>query len=1608
MAFLFKSKKNADKAQAAKDGGPNGVAGSQSSLQSANGRMNEKGPPPPQQSSTPASSVNNSLSSLQGGSTATPSPEHANVRRGPVAEQAQDLPLRSGSAPPVQSMNSNPNASLYPWSQRRLTYTTSHPSPFPRYGAAVNSVASKEGDIYLMGGLINSSTVKGDLWMVEAGGNMACYPLGTTAEGPGPRVGHASLLVGNAFIVYGGDTKMEDSDVLDETLYLLNTSTRQWSRAVPAGPRPAGRYGHSLNIIGSKIYVFGGQVEGYFMNDLVAFDLNALQVPTNRWEMLIRTTDEKAVPGLPPARTNHSVVTYNEKLYLFGGTNGYQWFNDVWCYDPQTNTWSSLDCIGYIPAPREGHAAAIVDDVMYIFGGRTEEGTDLGDLAAFRISSRRWYTFQNMGPSPSSRSGHSMTAFGKQVVVLAGEPSTATKEAQDLGLVYLLDTSKIRYPNDQQIQQTPSGERVAGQRRPSGGDKNVMVANRGLAPRDGSSLPEPKRFGGQPRESVMGGPFGPRGNGTGQPGVNGNDINGVAPGSAQPQGPQQGQHGPPGPQQGQQGSQQGPQQGPQQGGHQGPQQGHQGPQQGPQQGQQGPQQSPPNQGPPGGSKLPRASAAQAPSGPPPQQQAPAPRGNVQLPNPRGRPPQGKPERGFGPAVDTSIRNPAAENAPAPVQVRTLSPAPKENSIVNGRRTPTQAQQTQKPAPNENGPPVSMNGNSRSSSKSRQGRQQSSIDSTNESSQSSLKNVTNRQTSPPPSGSAPARQTSNPLGRKGSARNSQTVAVLKELDAAKNRNAWYASELELARKAGYSPNPSSSPILDQRAAESFDDDDKPLIEALLAMKQELANVQVSIDKQAVLAAKQIAEVEKQRDAAVSEAVYAKAKLAAHSGSQNSTPQPDSDSRDLGILSNDRSNDINRKLAASLAEQRDLKNKIETLTADLDAEKRGRQLAEETATSAQNRMTELEIYKQSNSSEVERLKAELYEVTTKAREEAIILAEAVAAAQLIQVEKDELEAKYNESVGSSKDHSDTFESLREAVSSSADMRNLLERKLEEERSQREIVEGKLSKLRAEHEARTSELEFATKRLQDAEELVEQHSSEARTHRQAVLAGLDRVAARNVGSNDSSNDERSAALQAQVKAANEMVRKYQAIADTASDKLRSAEERIAGLEAYQEQASREGMSIRKQLQTTMREVQTLQAANSDMKHKLANQQLETNAVNVQHNTLKDILGERGISPGGAARARGLSSPLSGANTPDPARVRELEQQLSASNQALQETRETYEGREQQAEGAYREKLTQLENDYQSAVHYVKGTEKMLKRMKDELAKYKSENTRMKEQLLEADEAVAAKSTAPSAWEEERSSLTKQIDFLQAEMKSSASQLEAQMAQVRSELALAHQERDHLKQNHEETSRQLSVSTHQSQSDLAQLQQENASLEKRAQDAEHKVSLLLDQVESSVDNYRRQSRLIEPANINGGGAGGAGGAPSHQRTLSNSESVSEASLYGADNRNSMALDSLASELETLRTHWETTNKNYRLSNAFDYDDRPVLPKLEEEKDVDVVSLTEWRKRLDAEEEASRSRKGSLSDGALSPGMGKREMSPSGKEVGGAAGARESQVNVI
>lgn len=1089
---------------------------------------------------------------------------------------------------------------------------------------------------------------------------------------------------------------------------------------------------------------------------------------------------------------------------------------------------------------------------MYIFGGRTEDGTDLGDLAAFRITSRRWYTFQNMGPSPSPRSGHSMTAVSKSVVVVGGEPSSPAGTSSDLAVVYVLDTTKIRYPSDSQA----NSMRAQQGRRPSAGEQGV---GRQQSSRDANTGQDPKRI-------TTGGPNAtPNGQMNGYRSPQGStDLSG--PGVASP-----------------------------------------------------------------GPRGPRAAGPSPPNGPPPQQPTTSkpPVSASNIPRPRGQ--------------STERDAPVQVNANQPPSARD-GPKNIDNPTANGRRTPTQ-QQSQKPAARVDQTIVET-----PKAKPKQ-RSPGSLEG-----ETPSKGTPTRPASPPP----PTRQVSNPLNRRSSGRNSQTVALLKELDTSRNRIAWYSSELELARKAGYVPSSNLSPVLDSRAPEAFDDEDKPLIEALLAMRAELANVQSSVDKQAILAAKQIAEAEKQRDAAIQEAVYAKAKLAAFSGgSAASTPQLDTD-RD----GDDRTASLNKKLASALGFQKDLQAQMEHLRMELEAERRARQLADDTSSASQKRMEGLEAYKQETSTELERLKSELYIAQREARENAVSAADTLAAINVLKVEKGELETKYSDAVDSTKERNQTLESLRLAVAASAETTSHLEQKLEEERELREKAELKYNKLKTEHEARTAELVAATQRLRDAEELAEKNAQEARTHRQAVMAGLDKVVTTNVAKSSKTTSEGLAALQEQVSKANALAKKYQQELDTAAEKLRAAEERIAGLEAYQEQSSRDGVSIRRQLQTALRDTQSLQAANSDLKRELAAQQLETNAMTVQHNTLKDILAERGISPTSASRNRSLGSPR--ASSPEQVRIRELEKQLAAATSSHEEARQSMITALQASEAQYRDKLAQLEQDYNSAIAYLKTTEKMLKKLKEEHSAYKAENKRLRTELDEFEDRAAAAAAqgateAPADWEAEKNSLRHQIETLQEEVRSSSSVLEARVATIGADLESAKKDRDVASKSAEEAASKVTAI----KKDLEQLQQENALLEQRAQDAERKVALLLDQVESSVDSYRRQSRQV---------IGGIGGGTTNGLGLSNipheqNESSGTDSVYGAggfDARNSMALDNLANELETLRSHWETTNKNYRLSNAFDFEASiaPAAARRDDDNGLGLSeSLADWRKRLDVDE---------------------------------------------
>jgi len=84
--------------------------------------------------------------------------------------------------------------------------------------------------------------------------------------------------------------------------------------------KPAARYGHTLNIVGDHLYVFGGQRRGWpftrkgnqFLKDIISFDLTKLTTTTAGWEPVkVNSTTQ------PNARYGHVCVSKGLELIMY-------------------------------------------------------------------------------------------------------------------------------------------------------------------------------------------------------------------------------------------------------------------------------------------------------------------------------------------------------------------------------------------------------------------------------------------------------------------------------------------------------------------------------------------------------------------------------------------------------------------------------------------------------------------------------------------------------------------------------------------------------------------------------------------------------------------------------------------------------------------------------------------------------------------------------------------------------------------------------------------------------------------------------------------------------------------------------------------------------------------------------------------------------------------------------------------------------------------------------------------------------------------------------------------------------------------------------------------
>lgn len=148
------------------------------------------------------------------------------------------------------------------------------------------------------------------------------HDLGGTR--PPPRANHSSSIIKHNMYIFGG---WDGSKRLND-LFVFSLKEFIWSQVQVVGESPAPRAGMELCNVNDKLFLFGGSgPHAYCFNDLYTFDPDC-----STWEHCNNFRDPDTNPN-PKARAGHSMTLVGCKLYIIGGSYGQDYLKDVYILD---------------------------------------------------------------------------------------------------------------------------------------------------------------------------------------------------------------------------------------------------------------------------------------------------------------------------------------------------------------------------------------------------------------------------------------------------------------------------------------------------------------------------------------------------------------------------------------------------------------------------------------------------------------------------------------------------------------------------------------------------------------------------------------------------------------------------------------------------------------------------------------------------------------------------------------------------------------------------------------------------------------------------------------------------------------------------------------------------------------------------------------------------------------------------------------------------------------------------------------------------------------------------------------------------------------------------
>lgn len=185
---------------------------------------------------------------------------------------------------------------------------------------------------------------------------------GTT---PSPRAYHAVTSTDTKIYLFGGDGG-------DNHVYVFDIASSEWSRLSTSGYPPQSRKKHSVALFGGSLIVFGGvDLNNHqFLSDLHVLDLKTL------------TWDQPPMKGpVADARGGHTSCILSEKFFVWGGNSQKAYFNELHYNDPSDKyLWFKKKGMGAVPPARTGHSATLLGEKWLIFGGNINDKTPTNDV----------------------------------------------------------------------------------------------------------------------------------------------------------------------------------------------------------------------------------------------------------------------------------------------------------------------------------------------------------------------------------------------------------------------------------------------------------------------------------------------------------------------------------------------------------------------------------------------------------------------------------------------------------------------------------------------------------------------------------------------------------------------------------------------------------------------------------------------------------------------------------------------------------------------------------------------------------------------------------------------------------------------------------------------------------------------------------------------------------------------------------------------------------------------------------------------------------------------------------------------------------------------------